>query len=278
MQAASPSQHTPLRSVEQSPAEHEERIFLPSELRTKPVVECGEPLAAIQNQIPGLECRHILPETADDLRSELMLCRVGVSERLREAAMSIERCAAQGLLPEGARLIVGYAYRAPEVQADYFEKVKKHVLKANPKLTGKELEAEASKLVNPKDVAGHPAGAALDVTIVDKHGKELDMGTPFLPFKDDELVAHGAFIPVFAYKRSNPEIHERRLVLREAMTSAGFAPFAGEWWHFSYGDRDWAYYYDKPRAIYGEVSSAQAKARIEELGKGEGAPNVESRV
>jgi D-alanyl-D-alanine dipeptidase len=37
------------------------------------------------------------------------------------------------------------------------------------------------------------------------------------------------------------------------MTSVGFAPFDGEWWHFSYGDREWAYFYKKKNALYGQI-------------------------
>ncbi len=251
--------YKPMPGVDQTLARHEERIFIPAELRTKPIVECNEPLTIIQRQLPNLICRNILPDTVEVLGSELMLCRAGVLERLREASESIKRCAASGLLPEGSQLIVGYAYRAPEVQEKYFEMAKAHALGKNSKLTPEQVEAEASKIVNAPDVAGHIAGAALDVTIADKNGIELNMGSPSLSLKYETL------IPVFAFKDLNAEIHDRRLMLRDAMTSAGFAPFAGEWWHFSFGDRDWAFYYGKPCAIYGATSSAAAKEIIKEL-------------
>ncbi|QQR69366.1 MAG: hypothetical protein IPI58_01405 [Alphaproteobacteria bacterium] len=38
------------------------------------------------------------------------------------------------------------------------------------------------------------------------------------------------------------------------MTSVGFAPFDGEWWHFSYGDREWAKYYGRSHAIYSQIA------------------------
>ena len=47
---------------------------------------------------------------------------------------------------------------------------------------------------------------------------------------------------------------ENRLLLRNIMIEAGFAPFDGEWWHFSYGDREWAYYYKKMKAIYNQIA------------------------
>ncbi len=39
-------------------------------------------------------------------------------------------------------------------------------------------------------------------------------------------------------------------LLRRAMAQAGFAPFNGEWWHFSYGDREWAAVWNAPFALY----------------------------
>jgi D-alanyl-D-alanine dipeptidase len=49
------------------------------------------------------------------------------------------------------------------------------------------------------------------------------------------------------------EAWNNRQLLRYVMLSAGFAPFDGEWWHFSYGDREWAFYYKKPYAIYNQL-------------------------
>jgi D-alanyl-D-alanine dipeptidase len=49
------------------------------------------------------------------------------------------------------------------------------------------------------------------------------------------------------------------MLLRSVMLQAGFAPFDGEWWHFSYGDREWAYYYKKKYALYSQVSLSSLK-------------------
>ncbi len=53
---------------------------------------------------------------------------------------------------------------------------------------------------------------------------------------------------------------QNRQILRICMTSAGYAPFDGEWWHFSYGDREWAAYYRQPHSLYG-LAELPAKAR-----------------
>lgn len=39
--------------------------------------------------------------------------------------------------------------------------------------------AEASKYVAPPDVAPHPTGGAVDLTLIDANGIELDLGTPY---------------------------------------------------------------------------------------------------
>lgn len=55
------------------------------------------------------------------------------------------------------------------------------------------------------------------------------------------------------------EAWEARQLLRRAMMSAGFAPFDGEWWHFSYGDKEWARFYRRPGALYDQVAFADAQ-------------------
>ena len=37
------------------------------------------------------------------------------------------------------------------------------------------------------------------------------------------------------------------------MVAEGFAPFDGEWWHFSYGDREWAAFYGLSQTLYAHI-------------------------
>jgi D-alanyl-D-alanine dipeptidase len=62
-------------------------------------------------------------------------------------------------------------------------------------------------------------------------------------------MAQAELIPTFSPLVSE-EARRLRMTLREAMMSGGFAPFDGEWWHFSYGDREWAKYYGAATARY----------------------------
>lgn len=71
----------------------------------------------------------------------------------------------------------------------------------------------------------HNKGAAVDLTLTDSLGRELEMGTPFDHFGRE---AH------HAYTDLPTEVLSRRLLLKEAMEKAGFESITSEWWHYSY--------------------------------------------
>lgn len=86
-------------------------------------------------------------------------------------------------------------------------------------------------LSNPANKSLHNYGAAVDLTIVDAAGEELDMGTPYdyfgglaHPKKEAEYLASGEL--------SAAQIANREL-LREVMRAAGFSRIETEWWHFN---------------------------------------------
>lgn len=88
----------------------------------------------------------------------------------------------------------------------------------------------------------HTTGGAVDLTIEDEGGKELEMGTGFDAFTDMTYTA-------FFEDGKNEIIRDNRRLLYQVMTDAGFTNLPSEWWHFDYGDRIWAFYNKKP-AIY----------------------------
>jgi D-alanyl-D-alanine dipeptidase len=55
---------------------------------------------------------------------------------------------------------------------------------------------------------------------------------------------------------SGKAIRNRGLLI-DAMRTAGFVNYPTEWWHWSYGDRYWAYLLGKPAAIFGAVLSSR---------------------
>lgn len=89
----------------------------------------------------------------------------------------------------------------------------------------------AAYVANPTRTGLHNYGMAVDLTICDKNGKPLDMGTPFDFFgraaginKETELIEQGVL--------TRQQVENRKL-LRKVMTQAGFLTIRGEWWHFN---------------------------------------------
>ncbi len=83
---------------------------------------------------------------------------------------------------------------------------------------------------NPEYVADpakgsiHNRGGAVDITLVDADGKELDMGTSF-DFFGPEAGHYFDNLP--------DEVKENRLLLKRIMQKSGFVSFDSEWWHYN---------------------------------------------
>ncbi len=75
----------------------------------------------------------------------------------------------------------------------------------------------------------HSRGAAVDLTIVDANGKELDMGTPYDFFGRE---AHTD------YNGHPAAVQANRELLRTTLQAVGFKGIRTEWWHFSYQGKD----------------------------------------
>lgn len=76
----------------------------------------------------------------------------------------------------------------------------------------------------PKKGSMHSRGAAVDLTIIDKNGKELDMGTTYDFFGEE---AH------HSYTKHTAKVNENRKLLKSMMEAAGFKSIRTEWWHYS---------------------------------------------
>ena len=81
----------------------------------------------------------------------------------------------------------------------------------------------------------HSFGMALDVTLLDAQGRELDMGTGFDDLSERSHPAREA--QFLACGELSAQHVENRRWLRDAMFQAGFLGINSEWWHFDCGDR-----------------------------------------
>ncbi len=102
---------------------------------------------------------------------------------------------------------------------------------------------------NPRTPPPHSTGAAIDLTLQDASGQEIDMGCPI-----DETT--GRAYPDHYAQAISPQLrafHEHRVLLNDVMASAGFSRHGNEWWHFSLGDQMWAWKQGESAAIYGRA-------------------------
>lgn len=143
------------------------------------------------------------------------------------------------------KLKIVYGYRHPEVQRKYFATRQELLRAANPALSQEELDRLTHNFVAVPSVGGHPAGAAIDATLIDFDGNELDMGTVIADYSDPAKVI------TFADGLTEAQLNNRK-ILHDAMVQENLAPFYGEWWHFSYGDREWAAFYHQ-KALYDAI-------------------------
>lgn len=93
----------------------------------------------------------------------------------------------------------------------------------------------AMYLAHPERGSIHSFGMAVDLTLLDPHGREADMGSGFDEMSD---LSHPEYeAEHLALGRLTAAHLIERGWLRRAMREAGFHGIASEWWHFDFGDR-----------------------------------------
>ena len=86
-------------------------------------------------------------------------------------------------------------------------------------------------VANPAKGSMHNYGIAVDITIVDKSGNELDMGLS--PFRKSTIEIYWLYAKKkLGFGLSEKQKNNRKL-LADTMVSAGFTPLSFEWWHFN---------------------------------------------
>jgi D-alanyl-D-alanine dipeptidase len=167
--------------------------------------------------------------------------RRGIAARLEQGL---------ALLPDGVGFRVVSGHRSAADQLAIIDWYTAELLAADPSLTDPALTQLSSRFVAPIDVAPHVAGAAIDITLVDAHGRDLDLGTPI-----DATPEESGGRCFFAAPDLTDTARTNRGILALALEGAGFVNYPTEWWHWSYGDRYWALVTGAPAAVYGSVST-----------------------
>ncbi len=171
--------------------------------------------------VPFVEIRRVAPDIALDIRyatpnnvfkrrlynSDRALLRKPVAERLARAQARLRK--------QGYGLKIWDAYRPHSVQYVMWR-----------------IRPGTRYLANPRKGSKHNRGAAIDVTLVDRNGRDLAMPTPFDEFSPR---AHRN-----ATKGISKAAQRHRAILAAALQAEGFMQNPYEWWHFT--ARDWSRY------------------------------------
>ena len=157
-------------------------------------------------------------------------------------------------LPAGLGLLVVEGHRSPADQQRILDTYERQVRAAHPDADEAEVARLTSRFVSPMAVAPHVAGAAVDVTLVDVFGDQLDLGTHIdaTPEQSDGKCW-------FAAAGIGADARAHRQLLAKVLTNQGLVNYPTEWWHWSFGDRYSALATGAQHALYGPVDR-QARA------------------
>ena len=221
-------------------------------VRVAPLEECGEPLVPsslypsrilVRNWYFGENLQYSMPEC---------YLREGAYERLVTAAEN---------LPRGWRLVVWDGWRPPKLQTKLFEILEARIAKEKPFLSPEAVREETSIFValpstDPMTVSGHCTGGAVDLSIADDKGRLLEMGGLFDEPTERSFSRHYEDLLGKTGKldiKEQKALENRRLLI-SLMEEAGFSNYPEEWWHFDYGNRNWALRTGAPHALYSFIA------------------------
>ncbi|MDR3226101.1 MAG: M15 family metallopeptidase [Prevotellaceae bacterium] len=93
-------------------------------------------------------------------------------------------------------------------------------------------------VTSPTRISMHSYGVAVDIGIVDAQGNLVDMGAGFDEFTEKSQPRYEQ--KFLQEKKLTQQQINNRLILRNAMKSAGFKHIQNEWWHFEAMPREQA--------------------------------------
>lgn len=162
---------------------------------------------------------------------------------LRSEAAHMLFCAARAL-PRGHVLRIWDAWRPFALQQELYATYREQIIQqfGLQDVAEDERNAIISQYVaipteNRDMPPAHTTGGAVDLTIVGPDGAELAMGTGFDAFTRKTTTD---WFERASADDADAEVLRNRRLLYHAMCDAGFVNLPSEWWHYSYGDTNWA--------------------------------------
>lgn len=159
----------------------------------------------------------------------LIACDSAYGSAIRVRQSVLDRLLhAQALLPKNIELVVRDGYRSFVLQEELYVKHRKSLQGDSLVFDEKIVEQYVSRpSSDPTMPAPHATGGAVDVMLRERHSNYLQFGSDF-----DQMDAVSALAYLEQHVPDSEESQNRRM-LYFAMTMAGFAGYAPEWWHFN---------------------------------------------
>ena len=206
--------------------------------------DCGEPLVSLQNL--GIICEPYYYNCGIKGAIDDCLVRESVADKLAVVLSWLQ--------PYQCSLKVYDGYRPFSVQQHLWEEYRLIIENENPEFTHSDIDMYTSIFVDKPSVNIdepflHNTGGAVDLAICYRDGSDIEFGSYFDDFTPKSYSYY--YEPSYeeGYSGYNASaIHNRRL-LYNLMTSVGFTNYPVEWWHFDYGNSNWAFY-TKNKPLY----------------------------
>lgn len=131
----------------------------------------------------------------------------------------------------GLNIKIWDAWRPMDLQKElfetYFDKVVKEFNLENLSIEEQEnilIKFVSKPVENIKNPPLHTTAAAIDVTLTDSFGNDLNMGTDFDEFSSKSYTNY--------YDEKDKKIAKNRKILLDTMKEYGFRNLETEWWHY----------------------------------------------
>lgn len=223
--------------------QHNVKLPIDEEILSIDVIDNNEPLIDLK-QLGGIVFGES-PEIPNNTNYTKL--RKSVYEKLMQA---------QAMLPKGLYFCLYEGYRGLELQDMLFKNRYQQLKNIHQHWQHEQLFIESTRLVSPvvnldgsKNIPPHSTGGAIDIYLIDADGQPVDMGI----HPKDWMLDHDGSISLTNSIIISDVATKNRAIMTEVLSAVGFRNYPAEYWHWSYGDRLWAYYDGKRTAIYNSI-------------------------
>lgn len=228
-------------------AEHSAVLIADPRVLAIPVSDNQDPIVNLKNQ--SIIAYGPSPEIPNNL--DYTQLRQTVYDKLVQA---------QALLPAGVKFELYEGYRSLTLQKTLFEARYAQVKQSFPaSASHAAVFTETTRLVSPvvnldgsHNIPPHSTGGAFDLYLIDEAGQPLDMGI----HPKDWMLDQDGGISRTDSEYISEQAKKNRALMSKALAEVGFVNYPAEYWHWSYGDRYWAFKTQQTQALYGSYISA----------------------